>query len=75
MRKGVIMSSREDKKVSGKRIYVTFLHGGTIALHPSNCTGERYRMKTDGSKHVSSGTSDEELGKLVRAMLNECKTE
>jgi len=33
------------KKVSGRRVYVTFLKDGTVAIHPSNCRGDRYRMR------------------------------
>ena len=61
-------------KVSGKRVYVTFIKDGTIAVHPSNCTSSYYRMRGSGSVHLSKKTSPEELGKIVFQMRDNCKT-
>jgi hypothetical protein len=63
------------KKVSGKRVYVTFLKDGTIAFHPSNCTGEHYRMKGEGSVHLPKSTSATVLGETVLKVRQECKTQ
>jgi hypothetical protein len=62
------------KSVSGKRIYVTFLKDGTIAVHPSNCTGAYYRMRGKDSVHLRKNTSPEELGKAIFEMREKCKT-
>jgi len=62
------------RSVSGRRVYVTFLHDGTIAVHPSNCTASRYRMRGEGSVHLSKTVSDEDLGRAVRDMRSQCKT-
>jgi len=61
------------KTVSGRRVYVTFLKDGTIAIHPSNCTGDRYRMRGAGSKHLPKATSAAKLGEAVLAMSNQCR--
>ncbi len=62
----------EKKKVKGKRVYVTFLHDDTIAIHPSNCKGDRYRMRNDGSIHISKNTTAPELGKRIFEVLKSC---
>jgi DnaJ-class molecular chaperone len=62
------------KKVSGKRVYVTFLKDGTIAVHPSNCTGRYYRMRGEGSIHLPKKTTPATLGKIVFDMRNKCRT-
>jgi hypothetical protein len=61
------------KKVTGRRVYVTFLHDGTIALHPSNCTGPYYRMRNKGSIHLSKHTPAAKLGQKVLAMRDQCQ--
>jgi len=61
--------------VSGRRVYVTFLKDGTIAIHPSSCTGPRYRMRGKGSIHMKKGSTARELGEAVLAMRQHCKTE
>lgn len=67
--------ARKREAVSGRRVYVTVLHDGTVALHPSVCTGPRYKMKGPGSIHLTKGISAEELGKAVFRVLEECRTE
>lgn len=62
------------KKVSGRRVYVTFLKDGTIAIHPSNCRGDRYRMKNEGSIHVGKRITAEELGRSVLKVRADCLT-
>jgi len=63
------------KRVKGRRVYVTFLHDGTIAIHPSNCTGPKYRMRDPGSVHLKPSTTARELGEAVLAMREQCKVE
>jgi len=62
------------KTVSGQRFYVTFLKDGTIAVHPSNCSGPYYRMRGPGSEHLSKNTTAAHLGESVLEMRNRCKT-
>jgi hypothetical protein len=62
------------KRVSGRRVYITFIKGGTIVVQPSNCTGNRYRMRNSGSVHLPKKTSPEKLGKIVFEMRDKCKT-
>ncbi len=61
------------KKVSGRRVYVTFLKDGTIAIHPSNCRGDRYRMRGTGSIHIPKGTSSAELGRKIFEVRDACQ--
>ena len=63
------------KKVSGQRVYVTFLKDGTIALHPSNCTGEYYRMRGKGSVHLTKSTPAAALGEVILRARQQCKTQ
>jgi len=62
------------KKVSGRRVYVTFLKDGTIAIHPSNCRRDRYRMRGAGSIHIPKGTSPAELGRKILEVRDVCLT-
>jgi protein subunit release factor A len=62
------------KQVSGRRVYVTFIKDGTIAIHPSNCRSDRYRMRGKGSIHVSKNTSAAELGRSVLKVRDVCLT-
>lgn len=60
------------KKVSGRRVYVTFLKDGTVAIHPSNCRGDRYRMRGEGSIHVGKRITAAELGRSVLKVRDAC---
>jgi hypothetical protein len=60
------------KKVSGRRVYVTFLKDGTIAIHPSNCRKERYRMRGKGSIHVNKRKNAEEIWQIVLMVRDAC---
>lgn len=62
------------KKVSGRRVYVTFLKDGTVVLHPSTCKGDRYRMRKKGSIHVGKRTTAEELGRSIFKVRAACLT-
>jgi DnaJ-class molecular chaperone len=62
------------KQVSGRRVYVTFIKGGTIVIQPSNCRGERYRMRNKGSIHKPKNISATELGKYVLKIKDACLT-
>jgi hypothetical protein len=62
------------KIVSGRRVYVTFLKDGTIAIHPSKCNQDRYRMMGKGSIHIPKGTTPKELGQKVMDIRNICLT-
>ena len=62
----------QTKSVSGKRVYVTFLHDGTIALHPSVCSGPRYKMESKGSIHLSKKVTAKELGEAVLRLRAAC---
>lgn len=62
------------KRVSGQRVYVTFLKDGTIAIHPSNCRGDRYRMRGGGSIHIGKETTAAELGRKIFEVRDACLT-
>lgn len=62
------------KKVSGRRVYVTFLKDGTVAIHPSNCRGDRYRMRDEGSIHKGKRITAAELGRYVLQVRDACLT-
>ena len=62
------------KQVSGQRVYVTFLKDGTIAIHPSNCRGDRYRMRGGGSIHISKESTAAELGRKIFEVREACLT-
>lgn len=63
------------KRVKGRRVYVTFLHDGTVALHPSNCTGRYYRMRSEGSVHLGKRISAKDLGEAILNMRAKCKVD
>lgn len=63
------------RTVTGRRVYVTFLKDGTVALHPSNCTGERYRMRGEGSVHLTKNPGPQKLGEAVLKMRDVCKVD
>ena len=60
------------RKVSGRRVYVTFLKDGTVAIHPSNCRGERYRMRGEGSIHVGKRITTAKLGSSILKVRDAC---
>jgi len=62
----------KEKTVKGRRVYVTFLPDNTIVVHPSKCTGDRYRMQQDGSVHLSGKTSARELGEAILKARDDC---
>lgn len=62
------------KKVSGRRVYVTFLKDGTVVIHPSNCRGDMYRMRGKGSIHIGKRITAAELGRRVLKVRDECLT-
>ena len=62
------------KRVSGKRVYVTFLGDGTVAFHPARCAGERYTMMSEGSVHKGKRLSAEEIGKIVLEVRDRCRS-
>lgn len=61
------------EKVKGRRVYVTFLPDGTIAIHPSNCTGPRYRMRDEDSIHIPKSKTPTGLGKKILSVRETCK--
>jgi hypothetical protein len=60
--------------VTSRRVYVTFLHDGTVALHPSKCTGPRFRMMAEGSIHLGKRIPAKELGEAVLWVRDRCLT-
>ncbi len=61
------------KKVTRRRVYVPFLRDSTVAVHPSNCTGDRYRVRAKGSIHLSKNVSAANLGEAILAMCKNCR--
>jgi len=61
------------KRVSGKRVYVTFLADGTVAFHPARCVGERYTMMSKGSVHRGKHLTADEIGKIVLQLRDRCR--
>ena len=62
------------KQVTGRRVYVTFLKDGTVAIHPSNCRGEKYRMRSEGSIHIGKRATAAELGRAILKVRDICAT-
>lgn len=67
------MARRE--RVTGRRVYVTFNHDGTVVMHPSDCTGPLYKMRDEGSEIFGPSTSPEEMGMRLLKIRDRCKTE
>jgi hypothetical protein len=61
------------KRVSGRRVYVTFLADGTVAFHPARCTGERYTMMSKGSVHKGKHLTAEEIGETLLQVRDRCE--
>jgi hypothetical protein len=66
-----------NKKVSGRRVYVTFDSDGTATLHSSNCTGSEYKRGQHASEVLSEtdAASAEAIGLAVLRTCQKCRTE
>lgn len=62
------------QKLSGRRIYVTFMGDGTVAVQPSDCTGPKYSRIHKGLLLQAPDASDTGvIGKAVLKMRDQCK--
>lgn len=68
--------AEEANKLSGRRVYVTFLSDGTVAVQPSDCTGLKYSRMPKGVRLHREDLSDTKaIGGAVLKMRDRCKTE
>ncbi len=63
------------QKMTGRRVYVTFLADGTVAVQPSDCTGSKYSRMHKGVLLSAGAMADTQaIGGAVLKMRNKCKT-
>lgn len=68
--------TQENKGLSGRRVYVTFLADGTVVIHPSDCTGTRFAKLNSEAEHLSKkdALSADVAWTAVLKARNRCKT-
>jgi hypothetical protein len=64
------------KKTNGRRVYVTFLSDGSVAVQPSDCTGSKYSRLHEGIMLQEADRTDTKvIGGAVLKMRDKCKTD
>ncbi len=63
------------QKMTGRRVYVTFMADGTVAVQPRDCTGSKYSRMHKGILLPADDIADSKaIGGAVLKIRDKCKT-